>query len=69
MTQYHAIQNKQTGALFVGRRGTSVFNTKSAATNSFNYNARWSRETNVKLNVNPFWESIVVKLVVVEETL
>jgi hypothetical protein len=57
MTKYHAIQNKQTGALFVGRRGTSVFNTK------------WNRETNVKLNVNPFWESIVVKLVVVEETL
>jgi hypothetical protein len=67
MTQYHAIQNKQTGVLFVGRRGTSVFNTKSAATSSFNYKAQW--EENAKLNVNPFWESIVVKLVVVEETL
>jgi hypothetical protein len=64
-TKYHAIQNKQTGALFVGSRGTSVFNTKSAATNSFNYKAGHSRGEAAMLKDNPFWEGIVVKLVVV----
>lgn len=30
------IQNKETGELFVGKRGKKFFNTRGSATNSFN---------------------------------